>query len=63
MRIIKQALDSSCSALKPSGLDIFYVGPAAFAVALGHRWNALPASRFYEFRAVDAKYVPTVCLT
>lgn len=46
--------------LRPDGIDLYFAGPAALIVALGHRWNALPATRLYEFVASAGRYVPTV---
>lgn len=62
VRIVKRAIDEACSALRPTSIDFFYVGPAAFAVALGHRWNGLPITQFYEYVSSAGKYVPTINL-
>lgn len=60
VRTIKRMIDEVCSALRPTSIDLFYVGPAAFAVALGHRWNGMPKTQCYEYVASKQKYVPTV---
>lgn len=59
---IKQAVDRVVNQLRPSGLDLFYVGPAAFAVALGHRWNKLPSTQLYEFHSETGTYQPTAVM-
>ena len=45
-----------------TALDVFFAGPAALAVALGHRWNALPPTQLYEFIPSERHYVPTALL-
>ena len=35
--------------LKPNGIKLCMAGPAAFAVALGYRWNAIPPTQLHEF--------------
>lgn len=62
VQYLKTMISQVVSELNPTGIDLFYVGPAALAVALGHRWNALPSTQFYEFVVSQRKYVPTVVL-
>jgi len=62
VQAIKFAVAQAVSQFQPAGIDLFFVGPAALAVALGHRWNALPSTQLYEFLATDRRYVPTVVL-
>lgn len=62
IRIVKSAIDQACATLRPSAIDVFYVGPAAFAIALGHRWNGLPKSRIREYLPRQSKYTPTVSI-
>ena len=53
------------SALRTTGapaVDLFFAGPAALAIALGHRWNALPPTQLYEFVPSERRYVPTALL-
>jgi hypothetical protein len=45
-----------------TALDVFLAGPAALAVALGHRWNALPPTQLYEFMPSERHYIPTALL-
>ena len=56
---IKRAVDGAAARLRPKQIDLYIVGPAAFAVALGHRWNAMPATQFHEFLAAERRYLPT----
>ena len=49
-------------ALGAQRIDLYFAGPAAFAVALGHRWNALPPTQVHEFVATERRYVPTLLI-
>ncbi|MEW5789655.1 MAG: SAVED domain-containing protein [Pseudomonadota bacterium] len=62
VRIVKAAIGEAVARLRPDQIDLCYVGPAAFAVALGHRWNALPPTQLYEFVATDGSYNPTALI-
>jgi hypothetical protein len=59
---VKAAVSASAARLKPAVIDLYFAGPAAFAVALGHRWNAMPPTQLYEFIAAERRYVPTALL-
>src|SRR5690606_14088357 len=59
---IKTTIDRVTAKLRPAGIDLFYVGPAAFAVVLGHRWNALPTTQMYEYDSAAGKYLPSVAV-
>jgi SMODS-associated and fused to various effectors sensor domain len=48
VRTIKDAVSASVTRLKPDGVDLFFLGPWVMAAALGHRWNALPPTRFFD---------------
>ena len=50
VQTVKSAIAQAAAHLRPSAIDVYYVGPAAFAVALGHRWNGLPPTQLHEFR-------------
>lgn len=53
------------AALRTTGastIDLFLAGPAAFATALGHRWNALPPTQLFEFLPSERRYVRTALL-
>ena len=58
--LIKRRIDEVVSQHRPAGIDLYFVGPAAFAVVLGHRWNAFPPTQLHEF--VANKYVPTAVI-
>jgi hypothetical protein len=62
IQMIKAAVALAVTRFRPSSIDLYYVGPAAFAVALGHRWNALPSTQFHEFMASKGSYVPTALI-
>lgn len=57
---IKREIDKAISTLRPNGVDLYIAGPAAFAVGLGHRWNAFPATQLHEF--ISGRYSPTATL-
>lgn len=59
---VKSAVSAAASRLKPAAIDLYFAGPAAFAVALGHRWNAMPPTQLHEFIAGERRYVPTAIL-
>jgi hypothetical protein len=60
---LKAAVAEATAELKPDVLDLYLAGPAAFAVALGHRWNGLPRTQLHEFLAAERRYVPTAMLS
>lgn len=62
VQAIKAAVAQAAARLGASGIDLYYVGPAGLAVALGHRWNGLPATQLNEFVAVERRYVKTAVL-
>ena len=57
---IKKAVSSACGKFNVNEIDCYFVGPAALAVALGHRWNGLPPTQWYEFVASENEYIPTL---
>jgi hypothetical protein len=59
---VKAAVAAAAARLKPAAIDLYFAGPAAFAVALGHRWNAMPPTQLHEFIAAERRYVPTALL-
>jgi CBASS immunity sensor of nucleotide second messenger signals len=59
VQIVKNAIAAAAADFRTPAIDLYYVGPAAFAVALGHRWNGLPATQLHEFVQAEGKYVPT----
>ncbi|MDF0498160.1 SAVED domain-containing protein [Bradyrhizobium yuanmingense] len=58
----KRAIDSAKTRLRPEQIDLFFAGPAAFAVLLGHRWNAMGRTQWHEFVPSDGQYVATALL-
>ncbi|WP_338834504.1 SAVED domain-containing protein [Bradyrhizobium septentrionale] len=62
VQTVKAAIAQEAARLRPTFIDLHYVGPAAFAVALGHRWNGLPPTQLYEFVPAEGSYVPTALL-
>jgi hypothetical protein len=62
VRTVKDAVSAAVTRLRPAGIDLFFLGPAAFAAALGHRWNALPPTTFFEHHRAEG-YMPTVQLS
>lgn len=60
--VVKAAVSASAARLKPAAIDLYFAGPAVFAVALGHRWNAMPPTQLHEFITAERRYVPTASL-
>lgn len=60
--VIKQAVDAAVARLQPRCLKVYMACPAAFAVVLGHRWNAMPRTHLHEYVARDSRYVETAVL-
>ncbi|MEP6899826.1 MAG: SAVED domain-containing protein [Rhodanobacter sp.] len=59
VRAVKDAVSAAVTRLKPAGIDLFFLGPAVLAAALGHRWNALPPTTFFEHDRAGG-YLPTI---
>jgi hypothetical protein len=62
VRQIKDVVQRTIDRLRPDTVDLFYAGPAALAVALGHRWNAITPTQLYEFEQSLGSYTPTAIL-
>lgn len=60
--LIKAAVDSASKRLRPAAIDLYFAGPAALAVALGHRWNAMGPTQVHEYVQATRTYVPTAFL-
>ena len=58
--LIKREVDQAVGLYRATTVDLYFVGPAALALALGHRWNALPRTQWHEFDREKQRYVPTV---
>lgn len=59
---IKRIVDSAVARLRPRGIRLYFAGPAALAVALGHRWNAMAPTQLHEFVNSERSYVPTALI-
>lgn len=59
---VKGAVSAAAARLQPRRIDFYLGGPAAFVVALGHRWNAMPPTQLHEFLTTERRYVPTARL-
>ena len=62
VRVVRGAVDAAVKSLKPSTIEFYAAGPAAFFVALGHRWNAMPKTQLHEFVAETRVYVPSALI-
>ena len=62
VQTVKNAISEVAASLRPQAIDLYYVGPAAVAVALGHRGNGLPPTQLYEFVQATGDYMPTALL-
>jgi hypothetical protein len=60
--IVKREIEGTVARLRPAKIALFIAGPAAFAMALGHRWNALPPTQLHEFLASTRRYVATALI-
>lgn len=60
VQFVKGAVTQAVARLRPIAIDLYFVGPAAFAVALGHRWNAFPPTQLHEFTSTSGCYIPTL---
>lgn len=59
---VKCAVSTAVARLRPRQIDLYFAGPAAFAVALGHRWNSMPPTQLCEFLPAERNYTPTARL-
>ena len=59
---LKREIDDAAARLQPRGLHIYMACPAVFAVALGHRWNAMPSTQLHEYLPAERRYVRTAIL-
>ena len=56
---IKDRVIRAVGAHRPTAIDVFFVGPAPLALALGRRWNALPPTQWHEYLVESGRYQPT----
>jgi len=59
---VKSRLSELASKYGLQGIRLYYAGPSQFAVALGHRWNAMPQTILHEFDSENRTYVQTLTL-
>jgi hypothetical protein len=57
VQTVKYAISEVAASLRSQAIELYYVGPAAFAVALGHRWNGLPPTQLYELVQATGDYM------
>lgn len=61
--LIKRTVGEFVGRLQPSGIQLYAACPAALAVVLGHRWNAMPPTQLHEYVAAERRYIQTANLT
>ncbi len=59
---LKQFISAEVIRLGAKRVDLYFVGPAVMALALGHRWNAISPVQTYEFNTETGYYYPTARL-
>jgi hypothetical protein len=59
---VKRIVTAAVVKLQPSTINLYFAGPAALAIALGHRWNAMPKTQLHEFDAQKRTYRGTAIL-
>lgn len=59
---LKRFIADEVTRLGASKVHLYFVGPAALAMALGHRWNAIAPVQLFEFDARTGAYFPTADL-
>ena len=57
--LVKRAVDDALVRLAPRAIRFYFAGPAAFAVVLGHRWNAMRPTQLHEYSPSEHRYVET----
>ncbi|BBD99211.1 hypothetical protein SAMIE_1027120 [Sphingobium amiense] len=60
--LVKRTVDTAVARLGARRIRLYLAGPAAFAVALGHRWNAMPPTQLHEYVTSERHYEPTALL-
>jgi hypothetical protein len=60
--LVKGSVMKAVTSLRPRRVRLYIAGPAAFAVALGHRWNAMPPTQLHEYLAEEHRYIPTASI-
>jgi hypothetical protein len=57
--LVKAAVLDAVARLGARRVRLHLAGPAAFAVAIGHRWNPIPPTDLFEFDSATRTYVMT----
>ena len=60
--LIKRETDKCVARLNPSRIQLYVACPAALAVVLGHRWNAMPPTQLHEYLHGERRYVQTAVI-
>ena len=60
--LIKRTIGEFVARLQPSGIQLYTACPAALAVVLGHRWNAMAPTQLHEYLPAERRYVKTATL-
>jgi 2-keto-3-deoxy-L-rhamnonate aldolase RhmA len=60
---MKSMVLATATKLSAKAIDLFFLGPAALAVAIGHRWNAMPTTQLYEYDPAAHEYKPSLLLS
>jgi len=61
-RDVKASVRKNKDRLSATAADLFYLGPAFAAVAIGHRWNGVLPTQVFEFERATQAYKPSVSL-
>lgn len=59
---VRSAVSQAVGCLQPGAIHMYFAGPAVVAVALGHRWNAMPRTQLHEFDVERQQYQQTAIL-
>jgi hypothetical protein len=59
---LKRFIANEVTRLGASRIDLYFLGPAPLAMALGHRWNAVVPVQLHEFDTQTGTYMPTARL-
>jgi hypothetical protein len=59
---LKRFISDEVTRLGAGEVQLYFLGPAALAMALGHRWNAIAPVQLHEFDAQKGAYFPTARL-
>jgi hypothetical protein len=60
---LKKEIDSTVARLGAQRIALYFAGPAFLAMAIGHRWNALPPTQLHEYISAEKRYVVSAMLS